>query len=88
MQWDGYPFHSHCIGCWVLIREFHQKNKTQVQQNMFMVVVFASLAGELAYIGTSSQMRPVSDGEGLVDLSAGAEIALGAPPSLISVDTC
>ena len=31
-------------------------------------------------------MRPVSDGEGLVDLSAGAELALGAPPSLVSGD--
>ena len=35
-------------------------------------------------------MRPVSvsDGEGLVDLSAGAELALGAPLSLVSVNTC
>ena len=51
-----------------------------------MVVVFASLAGELAYKGTSLQMRPVSDREGLVDLSAGAELALGAPPSLVFGD--
>ena len=55
-----------------------------------MVVVFASFVGELAYKGTSKQMRPVSvpDGEGLVDLSAGAELALGAPLSLVSVNTC
>ena len=51
-----------------------------------MVVVFASLAGELAYKDTSFQMRPVSDGKGLVDLSAGAELALGAPPSLVFGD--
>ena len=35
---------------------------------------------------TKAQMRPVSDGEGLVDLSAGAELALGAPPSLVFGD--